>query len=313
MNLQHLRYVAEVERTGSITRAAKNLYMGQPNLSKAIRELENEVGITIFRRTRKGVEPTEDGLRFLGYARSILSQMDELESLYKPQNVETMRIAVSVPRATYITAAFAALLRRVPDASPMEVHFRETSSMGAMNDVVHGESGVAVVRYQVIHEEYYLSLLKSMKLRYQPIWEFRMCLLMSEEHPLARATEIPFHQLDGYTEVALGDVQESSLSLSEISRDAKLQGAKRKIYVYERGSQYNFLQRVPGTYMWVSPIPFSILAENHLVMKECPLSTMVSKDILVYKEDHSLTEWEKQFLEEIHRQTDEFPLEISKG
>lgn len=53
MNLQHLKYVVEVEKTGSITQAAQNLYMGQPNLSKAIRELEKNLGIVLFKRTSK--------------------------------------------------------------------------------------------------------------------------------------------------------------------------------------------------------------------------------------------------------------------
>ena len=69
MNLLHLKYAVEIEKTGSITKAANNLFMGQPNLSKAIKELENEIGITIFRRTTKGVAPTEKGGEFLGYAK----------------------------------------------------------------------------------------------------------------------------------------------------------------------------------------------------------------------------------------------------
>ena len=68
-NIQHLRYAVEVAKTGSISRAAENLFMGQPHLSKAIRELEEDMNITIFRRTPKGVEPTEQGEQFLEYAR----------------------------------------------------------------------------------------------------------------------------------------------------------------------------------------------------------------------------------------------------
>ena len=83
-NIQHLRYAVEVEKTGSISRAAENLFMGQPHLSKAIRELEEDMNITIFNRTSKGVVPTPQGAQFLEYARNILMQIDELESLYKP-------------------------------------------------------------------------------------------------------------------------------------------------------------------------------------------------------------------------------------
>lgn len=74
MNLLYLKYAVEVARTTSITKAAEALYMGQPNLSRAIKDLEEELGIKIFKRTSKGIVPTEEGEEFLGYARSILSR-----------------------------------------------------------------------------------------------------------------------------------------------------------------------------------------------------------------------------------------------
>ena len=78
MNILHLRYAIEVERTRSISKAAENLFMGQPNLSKAIRELEENLGVTIFKRTSKGIVPTQKGEEFLVYAKRILVQIDEL-------------------------------------------------------------------------------------------------------------------------------------------------------------------------------------------------------------------------------------------
>ncbi|MEG1858240.1 MAG: LysR family transcriptional regulator, partial [Pseudoflavonifractor sp.] len=83
----------------------------------------------------------------------------------------------------------------------------------------------------------------------------------------------------------------------------KLQGSKRRIYIYERGSQLNLLRRVPGTYMWVSPVPISILTEQALVLKECPLSTMHSKDYVVYKDDRTLTPLEEAFVAAVKKYT----------
>ena len=93
MNFQQLRYAVEIEKTNSITAAAKNLYMGQPNLSKSIKELEHELGTVLFRRTAKGMEPTASGLQFLRYAKSILGQLDELKALYQPDQAECLRFA----------------------------------------------------------------------------------------------------------------------------------------------------------------------------------------------------------------------------
>ena len=98
-NILHLKYAVEIEKTGSITKAAENLYMGQPNLSRAIRELEESLGITIFMRSSRGVVPTEQGREFLNYARNILAQVEEMENLYGKTGANRQRFAISVPRA----------------------------------------------------------------------------------------------------------------------------------------------------------------------------------------------------------------------
>ena len=79
MNIMHLKYAIEISKTGSINKAAENLYMAQPNLSRAIKELEASLGITVFDRTPKGMIPTPDGEKLLQYAKKILSEVDELE------------------------------------------------------------------------------------------------------------------------------------------------------------------------------------------------------------------------------------------
>lgn len=87
MNLAHLKYAVEVEKTGSITKAAENLFMGQPNLSKAIKELEAQVGIAIFRRTiQRCLLPTRKGEEFLARAKAILCQIEEMEAIYRPDD-----------------------------------------------------------------------------------------------------------------------------------------------------------------------------------------------------------------------------------
>ena len=107
MDLQQLRYAVTVAETGSITAAAKKLYMGQPNLSRSIRELEVELGITLFERTARGVAPTQSGEGFLGYARSILAQMDSLEAMFRPRREPDSGLFVTAPRRGPMRAACA--------------------------------------------------------------------------------------------------------------------------------------------------------------------------------------------------------------
>lgn len=299
MNLQQLRYVVAVERTGSITQAARDLYMGQPNLSKAIKELESEIGITIFKRTAKGVEPTRPGLDFLRYAATILAQFDELQSLYQPQAAgNVFKLRVSVPRASYISAAFARFMGEHTDGQ-LDVRYRETSSMGVVHDVSSGASTIGVLRYQNIYDEYFRGLLRENGLQGELLYEFDMVLLMSRHHPLAGLGEIPYHLLDGYIEIAHGDYQAPPLAFSKIQRDAIMNSGSKRIYVYDRGSQFDLLEQVPGAYMWVSPLPFDVLAQHQLVQKLCTAAAP-SRDLIICRDKAMLSPAEQHLVETLH-------------
>ena len=100
MNILHLKYAVEISKTKSISRAAQNLYMGQPNLSRAIKELEESLGITIFRRTSKGITVTPEGEEFLQYAKPIISQVDAIEELYRNGKTGKQYFSVCAPRTT---------------------------------------------------------------------------------------------------------------------------------------------------------------------------------------------------------------------
>ena len=106
MNLLYLKYAVEVAACGSINKAAEKLYIDQPNLSRSIKELESSLGVTIFERSARGMRPTPDGEAFLIYAKTILNQVNTLESMFKKTAAPKKRFSVSVPRAGYISAAF---------------------------------------------------------------------------------------------------------------------------------------------------------------------------------------------------------------
>ena len=107
MNIKHLKYALEVAKTGSINKAAENLYIDQPNLSRAIKELEADLNITIFERSSKGIIVTADGERLLQYSRIILKELDEMEEMFKDKKTNKQSFSISVPRAAYISYAFA--------------------------------------------------------------------------------------------------------------------------------------------------------------------------------------------------------------
>ncbi len=300
MNSQQLRYVLEVQKCSSITRAAKNLFMGQPNLSKAIKELEQEIGITLFIRTPKGVEPTRDGQQFLHYAQAILSQMDELENRYKSPTEKALRFTLSVPRATYISTAFSRFLDTCIEEEKLgneklTVYYKETNSHTTLQDVLSGESDLGVIRYRKKHENYFLGLIKEHGLDYECIGEFTMSVLLHKKHPLATYESIPPEALKDYIELLHGDFQEPNLTVSNKKGGSHLIASPKRIYIYDRSSQFDLLKEVKGTYLWVSPMPQGILETHGLVTRKCSLASP-TKDLILYSRKEALKSHETAFI-----------------
>ncbi len=305
MNMLHLRYAVEVARTGSITQAAENLYMGQPNLSKAIKELEESIGILLFKRSTKGVVPTKQGAEFLQYARNILSQIEEMEKHYRPDGRDRQRFSICVPRGSYISYAFSQYIAGLDMEKGIDANFSETNSMQAIAHVSSGEFHLGIIRYQTIYESYFLNFLQEKQLHHQPVWEFEYVALMSKAHPLAMETQVSYDALCEYIEITHGDISVPYLPHGKAQQEASSPHARKRIYVYERGSQYDLLTNVAGTYMWVSPVPNAYLERYGLVQRKCSVMDHTCKDLLVTPKDYQFNQQEDAFLERLYAVRDE--------
>ena len=251
MNLQQLRYAVEVAKTGSITAAAKNLYMGQPNLSKNIRELEAELGITLFERTARGVAPTKNGEDFLGYARSIIAQMESLETMFGPHTETGTQLSVCAPRASYVAQAFSRYLG-AEGRAPLQVQYRETSAAAVISDVASGTANLGVVRWQAEHAATLDNLLRENALSGEVLWEFSMVVLLHERHPLAALGDIPYHLLGDYPEIVHGDLT----PVLPAEQPAQAAGGRAgRIAVFDRGGQFDILRECAGQLYVGAPFP----------------------------------------------------------
>lgn len=294
-NLQNLRYALEVEKTNSVSKAAENLYIGQPKLSKAIKELEDSVGITIFTRTPKGMVPTEKGKELLLRAKDVIRRADELESLFRPSDTDIPKFDISVPRASYISAAFTDFASSFGDVSNMMLNYRETNSIRIIKNVSNEINRLGIVRYQNIYEKYFLGELDERELRYRKLVEFGYVLAMSEKHPLASAEHIDWHDLAGYTELVHGDINIPSLPISEARQLADTQSKKNTITLYERASQFELLSEVTTTFMPVSRLPDNTLKKYSLVQKECDFPDNTYTDMLIFRKGYRPTDADRKF------------------
>ena len=306
MNIQYLKYVVEVDKMGSINKAAKNLYMGQPNLSAAIKELEKELGISIFYRSKKGVFATKEGEKFLFHAKKIISQVNELKSLYKP-NTSNLPIHFSIAacRATYITIAISNFINNLKNKKGMTVNFNETNSLNVINEVANGNAEIGIIRYQNIHENYFASLLKSKNLIFEPLWEFKMLLTFSENHPLALKKKIKAEMLKKYIEIIQGDIK---IPVEKNNKTINsYQTSPQSISVYDRGSHINLLVNVNEAFMWVPILPENILKRNRLTQRECTDLQIITKDILVYSAERKQSNYIKNFISSLKKVINNIP------
>ncbi len=299
MNLTHLKYVVEIAQTKSISKAAENLFMGQPNLSRAIRELEESLGIAIFNRTPKGITLTPDGEEFLRYAKGIVSQVEQLEDIYTKERVNKQSLSVCVPRASYISYALAEFANHLSMERPAEIFYKETNSMRTIKNVTNGNYNLGIIRYQSGFDSYFKTLFEEKNLTAVTITEFTYVLIMSKDHPLANKEHIAFSDLGNYIEITHADPYVPSLPLIDVKKSELSEYVDKRIFVFERGSQFVLLSNVPTTFMWVSPIPKQLLDRNELVQKECAESHKSYKDVLIYQHGYKPTELDNQFITEV--------------
>ncbi len=284
MTLQQIKDILTIAQEGSITKASRVLFRAQPNLSNMVREVEAELHITIFDRTSAGVTLTPQGERFIVCANDILAQMDKLKRISQTP-AEICSIGISVCRASYCVRAVSDWLNNTLSPSlPLSLRLHETNTEEAIEQVHCGESALGIIRLPSFYENYYRQQLENKGLCYKPLMEFTMMLILRADHPLATLPEIHQESLYHYTEIVHGDQHDLSLSMVRINPLLR-NVPSRRVYVYDRGSQIDLLQRLPGAYMWVSPIPLDMVDSYGMCIRRCPLSTVVNQDLLIWRRD----------------------------
>lgn len=296
MNLLHMKYALEVAKAGSVNKAAEELLIAQPNLSRAIKELEQSLGIAIFDRSVRGMRLTPDGEVFVNYASSILKQVDEVEELFQNGAARKERFSISVPRASYISEAFARFSRCLADVPKIEVFYKETNALRALNNVLQEDYKLGIVRYAEEFDRYYKSMMDARDLNYELVTEFRYVLIMSRNNPLAQLNTITGDDLSEYIEIAHADPFVPSLPMSEVKRIELPDTVNRRIFVFERASQFELLSSNERTFMWVSPVPDAQLKHYGLVQRVCGENERVYKDVMIYRKNYTLSRLDNLFI-----------------
>ena len=296
-----MKYVVAVAKAGSLNKASDELLIAPPNLSRSIKELEADLGIMIFDRSSKGMTLTKRGEEFVHYAKQILEQIEQVELTFKETSPEKLQFSISVPRASYIADAFVEFSRNIGN-EPVEVYYKETNPYRAIKNILELDYKLGIVRYASCYDKYYTEMFEEKGLSYELVVQFHYVLIMSKDSPLAnKKDDIHFADLMPFIEIAHADPFVPSLPLSIVKKEELPDNIERRIFVFERGTQFDLLDENHDTFMWVSPIPERILDCHGLVQRECPDNTKAYKDVLIYRKNYELSMLDKRFITEVHK------------
>ena len=214
MTLQQLYYIIVISETGSLNKAADRLYVSQPSLTNAVKELEKEVGIRIFNRSGKGVTLTADGLNFLPYARSVYGQYQNLLDAYSNQGQRKRQFAVSAQHYSFAVKAFVEMTKTF-DVAEYEFAIRETRTMDVIDDVASSRSEIGILYLNAFNRQALGKLFSSAKLLFTPLIRCDAYVYLWKKHPLANRKEISFADLAPYPCLSFEQGDSSSFYLAE--------------------------------------------------------------------------------------------------
>ncbi len=305
MNIFHLKYAIEVAKAGSINKASENLGMAQPNISRALKDLESDIGINIFDRSSKGMNLTPEGKEFIAYAQQILYHLDELENMYKGGSGNRQKFSVSAPRAGYIAEAFAEFSKNI-NGSSAEVVLKETGVHNTVKSVIGSDCKLGIIRYEAAADRYFKELILEKGLEYKPLSVFNFAILTSRFSELAKLEKITEGDLKDKIQITHTDPYAATLTAANAYKEASQEDSDKCIYVLDSAAQLELLSQNIDTFMWVSPVPNVILERYNLVQKYCDVNDAKYMDVLIYRKDYKLTELDKAFIDEVTRAAEKY-------
>ena len=247
MNITELRYLVAIKKWGSVSAAAKQLYAAQPNVSKALKNLEGEYGLRIFERSSTGMIPTEQGRRFIEQAARVLEEVDRLTEDAHHARERCAELRVMIPHATYASYAAVDFLKEAAGADQLRIHIREGGSMEALDFVLRRGYHLALLRYAAEDDDHYIHYCARRGLKMEPVMEFEYQLLTNRDGPLAKHEVKDLSELNHYMEIMHDDFQLPGEDGGDGVRWHV--NDSRRIHVYERCSQFSILQQLPSAYM----------------------------------------------------------------
>lgn len=243
MTLQQIRYAITIADTGSMNRSAELLFVSQPSLTSAIKELEREIGISIFIRTSKGAIPTSEGADFLVRARQVYQQYELLTDKYSPGGNIKRKFGVSTQHYSFAVKAFVETVKKY-DTLNFEFAIRETKTLEVITDAGTLKSEIGILYKSDYNRKIIDKLLKENELEFYPLINCRAYVYLWKNHPLAGEESISLEQLRDYPRLSFEQGSGSSVFLAEEILSEN--DYPRTIFSNDRASQLNLMVGLNG-------------------------------------------------------------------
>lgn len=238
MDIKHLELFAAVARYGSINRAAQELYISQPHLSHIIRDMETELGASLFQRSKSGVSLTPEGTLFLQHAQVILREMEDLRSFSRRFEQQDDRLLVSMTRFSHTMESFNAVCSRHQTHPRFLYRLNEGSALDVIGEVADGLSDLGVINFAAHAAERMSALLEGKRLDFAPLARLTPHIVLSKNHPLLRAGRpVTLEALRDYGFVRYtGQCEDFLYNIATEGQQTDLSSSSRIIYVHGRSA-----------------------------------------------------------------------------
>jgi len=291
MTLLQLKYLITIADTGSMHTAAEKLLISQPNLSKAIKDLEEEMDIIIFNRTNKGVLLTDDGTKFLSYARQVVEQVDLLEDNYKNKESIKRIFAISSQHYGFVVNAFVKLVEDL-GKDKYEFSLRECKTFEVLKDVIDGRSEIGILYLSKFNKEIITKFISSNNLKYEKLFQVKPHVLLSKNHPLANRKTLKLEDLVSYPRLSYDQGLNNSFYFSE--EPHALEQVNKSIIVQDRATLFNILIGLNGYTIATGKVNQKLDGDNIISI---PLNTNEVMDLIyVYSNDKPMKDITKKYL-----------------
>ena len=277
MQMQQLRYAIAAAESGSFRAAAQKLFVSQSSISIAVKDLEQEAGITLFTRTSRGITPTAEGMEFIGYAKPLLEQFDTMGERYSRHGSQTVRFAVSALHNLIVAKAFADFIS-LHDSDACDFALRETYTNQIIRDVQEGTSNLGIIYMSPYNEVSIQQALENGGLTFSPLFTAKPYIVVGDGHPLAGKQTVGPEELASYDRYELEQGFESSPFF--IQEPISLIPHKRKITLSDNSSLAAILARNDGYALATGISP----ANRSLSL--IPLDTQETMEVGAIRERH---------------------------